>query len=74
MEEKKINMIEPVENDKPMREKYMMFQCVDCGGWFPIKESKVEEWHEAHGTYPCHCSNCKKRRNTNKPANKTENN
>ena len=63
MEEKKFNMIEPVEDSAPeKREKMMYFKCVDCGCICPIKEAKLSEWFKAHGTFPCHCVNCKKRR------------
>lgn len=63
MEEKHINMIEPVEDKaKHKPEKILYYTCVDCGGVFPVKEAKMAEWFNAHGTFPCHCANCKKRR------------
>nr|DAJ33091.1 MAG TPA: Rubrerythrin [Caudoviricetes sp.] len=63
MEERHINMIEPVEDKaKHKPEKILYYTCVDCGGVFPVKEAKMAEWFNAHGTFPCHCANCKKRR------------
>lgn len=64
MEEKQINMIEPVEKteEKPPLDNVWWYTCVDCGGKFPIKESKLEKCFTTYGTLPRRCKNCKERR------------
>ena len=75
MEEKHINMIEPVEDSAfKKREKMMYYKCVDCGCICPIKEEKLDEWKQKYNTYPCHCPNCKKLRANKSFVTKVENN
>ena len=64
MEEKKINMIEPVEktDDKPDREKKVYIECKTCHCLFPLTESKLDYFKQKYGTIPTHCYNCRQKR------------
>lgn len=65
MEEKKINMIEPVEkvnDEKPVRENKVYVECKTCHCLFPLTETKLDYFKSKYKTIPTHCYNCRQKR------------
>ena len=67
MEEKKINMIEPVEkanDEKLVRENKVYIECKTCHCLFPLTETKLDYFKNKYKTIPTHCYNCRQKRIT----------
>lgn len=65
MEEKKFNMIEPVEgvvDNTVAPEKIWWTKCKDCGNMFSMSETKLRHFLDTYGTTPNRCYYCGKRR------------
>lgn len=65
MEEKKINMIEPVEkaNDKKsVRKNKIYVECKTCHCLFPMTKNELDYFNSKFNTFPTHCPNCRRKR------------